>query len=249
MHPNSANVIRFDDEQCKLVVVQDQLQPCPYLDGVTARMPLRLPVGKVTPAVTDRLLEIGYRRSGDFVYRTQCPNCAECLPTRIHLPAFRLTKSWRRILARGDRELTIAWDPPQTDSRRIHLFNQHRDQRGLGCSDEVDRESYQGFLVESCCDSMELSVWCNGILVAIAIVDVGRDSVSAVYTYFDPSLGRLSLGTYALLKTIEWAKQNQRSFVYLGMYVATNRHLNYKARFVPQQRLIGGQWIEFAGRS
>jgi arginyl-tRNA--protein-N-Asp/Glu arginylyltransferase len=29
------------------------------------------------------------------------------------------------------------------------------------------------------------------------------------------------------------------------MYVAENKHLNYKARFLPQQRLINGVWQDF----
>tara|TARA_R110002049_G_scaffold2750_2_gene21425 strand:- start:193063 stop:193878 length:816 start_codon:yes stop_codon:yes gene_type:complete len=248
MHPNSSNQVRFADRQCKLVVVQDQLQPCPYLDGVTARMPLQLPVGSVTPAITDRLLENGYRRSGDFVYRTQCPSCTECLPTRIETSTFQFTKSMKRVLQRGDRELVALWDQPEVDSRRVELFNLHREQRSLGRGDEVDAESYRSFLVESCCDSLELKICLDDKLIAIAIVDIGQSSVSAVYTFFDPAMSRYSLGTYALLKTIQWARQSERPFVYLGMYVAANRHLNYKARFSPQQRLIRGEWVDVDDR-
>ena len=248
MHPNSSNQVRYADSQCKLVVVQDQLQACPYLEGVTARMPLRLPVGRVTPETTDHLLESGYRRSGDFVYRTQCPSCTECLPTRINAQTFAFSKSMRRVLLRGDRELSSRWDKPEVDSRRVELFNLHREVRSLGRGDEVDEESYRSFLVESCCDSIELRVFHESELVAVAIVDVGAVSVSSVYTFFDPSLGRLSLGTYSLLKTIQWAQTTERTFVYLGMYVAQNRHLNYKARFLPQQRLINGQWVDIVDR-
>ena len=244
MHPNSSNQVRYANDECKLVVIQDQLQSCPYRDGVTARMPLQLPVGNVTPAITDRLLEGGYRRSGDFVYRTQCPTCTECLPTRVNAVTFPFSKSMRRVLMRGDRELKTLWSRPVVDARRVDLFNLHREQRSLGRGDEVDAESYQSFLVESCCDSYELQMFLDDLLVAIAIVDFGQDSVSAVYTFFDPALHRFSLGTYALLKTIQRARQSQRKFVYLGMYVAENRHLNYKARFSPQQRLIRGEWVD-----
>ena len=80
---------------------------------------------------------------------------------------------------------------------------------------------------------------------AISIVDIGRTSTSAVYTHFDPRASRYSLGTYAILRQIEWARENGRQYVYLGMFVADNQHLNYKARFLPQQRLIEGRWYEF----
>lgn len=242
-HPESH--LRLPGAECRLVVVQDQLQPCPYLDGVTVRMPLRLPVGTVTAEVTDQLLVLGYRRSGDFVYRTQCPTCSECKPTRIDVSEFRPTSSMRRVARRGDRELTYQWGRPSVDAKRIWLFNQHRSLRGLGQGTPIDAEAYRSFLSDTCCDTSELAMYLGEELVAISIVDVGRTSSSAVYTHFDPRASRYSLGTYAILKQIDWARETGRQFVYLGMYVAANQHLNYKARFLPQQRLCDGQWEDF----
>lgn len=232
--------------ECRLVVVQDQLQPCPYLGGVTARMPLRLPVGQVTVDITDQLLAMGYRRSGDFVYRPQCPTCDECKPTRVVVDRFRVTGSMRRVLRRGDRDLAFSWGEPTMDARRLELFNEHRQQRGLGGDGEpIDADAYRSFLVDTCCETMELSVTLRDRLVGVSIVDIGRQSTSAVYTQYDPHVARYSLGTYAILKQIQWARQTSRKFVYLGMYVAANEHLNYKARFQPQQRLVAGKWTEF----
>ena len=242
-HPESHG--RLPGADCRLIVVQDQLQPCPYLDGITARMPLRLPVGSVTPVVTDQLLAMGYRRSGDFVYRPQCPSCSECKATRIDVLRFQLTTSMRRVQKQGDRDLTYRWGQPHVDAKRVWLFNQHRSLRGLGQgSGPIDAESYRSFLVDTCCDTVELAVSLGDQLVAIAIVDAGKTSTSAVYTHFDPAASRYSLGTYAILKQIQWAKETGRRLVYLGMYVAANRHLNYKARFMPQQRLFGDQWVD-----
>lgn len=244
-HPESP--LRLAETQCRLVIVQDQFQPCPYRDGVIARMPLRLAVGSVTQDVTDELLGWGYRRSGDFVYRTQCPTCQECQPTRVLVDRFQPTASMRRVLRRGDRELNCRWGEPAVDRTRLGLFNEHRRSRGLNSDgDRIDAEAYRSFLVDSNCESQELSVTLNGQLVAVSIVDIGRESTSAVYTHFAPEASKYSLGTYAILKQIERARQTSRKYVYLGMYVAENRHLNYKARFLPQERLTGDDWVEFA---
>ncbi|QDT09688.1 arginyltransferase [Planctomycetes bacterium K23_9] len=237
--------LRQTSGKCKLVVVQDQLQECPYLADTTARMPLRLPVGDVTPQITDELLAMGYRRSGDFVYRTQCPTCSECKPTRVPVATFKLTSSMRRVLKRGDRELTHKWGPPQIDQERVAMFNQHRLHRNLGSGEPVDEYSYGAFLNDTCCDTLELSVYRDQKLVSVSVIDVGENSISAVYTHFDPKESRYSLGTYGILKQAQWAAQTNRQFVYLGMYVADNSHLNYKARFGPQQRLCDGQWTDF----
>ncbi|HBJ33240.1 MAG TPA: arginyltransferase, partial [Planctomycetaceae bacterium] len=66
-----------------------------------------------------------------------------------------------------------------------------------------------------------------------------------VYTHFDPDYSKYSLGTYAILRQIAWAQQTRRQYVYLGMYVQENSHLNYKSRFIVQQRLIRGEWVTF----
>ncbi len=208
-------------------------------------MPLRLPVGTVTPSITDEMLACGFRRSGQFVYRTECPNCDECKPTRVEVDRFKMTPSMRRVFNRGSRDLICRWGPPAVDFDRIELFNRHRSERRLGAeSDLVDEQSYVAFLAESCCNSRELAIFHGDELVAIAIVDVGAQSISAVYTFFNPDAGRFSLGTFAILKQIDWARESGRRFVYLGMYVAANSHLNYKARFVPQQRLDEGVWTD-----
>jgi leucyl-tRNA---protein transferase len=244
-HPNGQ--LPLASGECRLIVVQDHLQPCPYLPGVTARMPLRLPVGGVSPSLTDVMLENGFRRSGDFVYTPQCPTCSECKPTRVDATKFCWTSSMRRVLNRGDRELETRWAHPTVDSWRVELFNRHRDVRSLGSRDEkVDSGSYRAFLTDSCFETRELSVRLDGQLIAVSTVDIGERSVSAVYTYFDPDFSRYSLGTYAILKQIEWCGENNRQYVYLGMYVADNAHLNYKSRFLPQERLCNGEWVSIA---
>jgi len=239
------NELRLPDDTCRLVVIQDQLQPCPYIPRETARMPLRLPIGNVTPEITDHMLALGFRRSGDFVYRTQCPTCSECKPTRLKIAGFHLTKSLRRVMQRGDRELMCRLKTPVVDERRVEMFNEHRRQRGLGLQeDTIEASEYLSFLCDTCCETLELAIYRDDKLVAISVFDVGRDSTSAVYTHFDPSESHFSLGTYAVLKQIDWARQSGRQFVYLGMYVAENPHLNYKARFQPQQRLIDDVWVD-----
>ena len=246
-HPDTH--YRLPKQKIQLVVVQDQMQLCPYRDQV-ARMPLRLPMGTVSPDCVDELLSLGYRRSGDFVYRTQCPECTACEPTRIAAQSFQLTKSMKRVLRRGERELECVIGPPQSGPARVGLFNHHRESRNLGNgSDPIDEESYRSFLVASCCQTLEIAIYRADQLVAVSIFDVGAESTSAVYTYFDQAFHRYSLGTYAILKQLQWARERGLQFVYLGMYVADNRHLNYKARFQPQQRLIDQQWCDFSDSS
>ncbi len=231
--------------ESRLIIVHDQPQPCPYLDGIVARMPLRVPIGRIDAAELDRLLELGYRRSGEFLYRTQCPTCRACQPTRVLVDSFVWTASLKRVQGRGDRELQSVVAPPSSDEDRLRLFNAHRRQRSLDRGEDgVDLDDYDAFMVASCCETVELTLWHQRTLVAVSLVDVGQQAISAVYTHFDPAYSRYSLGTYAVLQQIRMAQSSGRPYVYLGMYVAANRHLNYKSRFQPQQRLVDGCWSE-----
>ncbi|TWU65837.1 arginyltransferase [Crateriforma conspicua] len=230
----------------RMVVVQDMPQTCPYLPDQIARMPLQLPVVPIDPGFTDWTLDRGYRRSGDFVYRTRCGECQECQPTRIRVDDFRWTRSFRRVFKRGQRDLIQHWDRPVVTEDRVNLFNRHRTVRGLDHTDEaVDSHAYHAFLISSFGQVDEWSVWDGDRLIGISIVDVGQDCLSAVYTMFDPDYSRYSLGTYAILQQIVRAQREKLSFVYLGMYVKDNPHLNYKARFGPQERLRDEAWSTF----
>lgn len=228
----------------RLVVVYDALQECPYLDGKVARMPLEYPREKLMPSDLDRLLELGYRRTGSLLYRTHCPDCQQCLPTRVDTGTFEITRSMKRILNRGERELKMTWGRALVDPERLRLFNEHRAERELSQNGPADLADYHEFLVATCVETAELTFHIDGKLIGIAIVDLGDNSLNAVYTHFDPDYGRYSIGTLAVLKQIQLARQTGRKYVYLGLYVADNSHLNYKRRFRPQQRLIGGNWCE-----
>jgi arginine-tRNA-protein transferase len=137
---------------------------------------------------------------------------------------------------------------PQCDDQRLLLFNRHNQERALDVRRQgpADVEEYRTFLVESICQTMEWTFWLEDELVAVSTVDYGATGLSAVYCYFNPDHGSLSLGTYSILKLFQFAEETGRTYVYLGLYVAENRHLKYKSRFVPQERRVKYKWIPFA---
>lgn len=219
---------------------------CAYLPEQTAYMPLSLPAGSLSAEQADAVLALGYRRSGWFYYRTRCPACSACEPVRINVETLQPTRSQRRALKKGDAVLRCEIQEPSVDNRRLELFNAHRQTRGLAAGDDaIDEAGYRSFLVHSHIEVWELGIYLDDQLVAVAICDVAQLSLSAVYCYFDPDYSRLSLGTYAIMRQWQLAAQTGRRWLYLGMFVAANRHLSYKARFTPHQRWINSHWQTF----
>lgn len=232
---------------CGEIVVFDDEHDCAYLPGRTARLPHRFPLAQLSPEEFDGRLEEGDRRSGVLLYRPQCPGCRACEPIRLDMRRFAPSRTQRRVHKRGDKLLTLHIGPPLVDLSRVELFNKHRTLRRLDHGDEpIDEQGYAHFLTETCCDTWELSYFLDQRLVCVAIADVGEDSMSAVYAYFDPELAALSLGTYSILKQAELCRRSSRRYLYLGFYIAQSPHMAYKAKFHPHERRIGNQWREFA---
>jgi arginine-tRNA-protein transferase len=228
------------------IVVFDSAHACSYLPGRTARLPYRHPMSMLTPEQFDQRLAEGDRRSGVFLYRTQCPACRACQPIRLDVERFRPDATQRRMQRRGDALLHVEIGEPVVDERRVRLFNLHRDGRGLASGDSpLDQQSYTEFLTDTCCQTLEFSFWHDGRLVASAIADAGQEALSAVYCFYDPSFKLLSLGTYSVLREVEFCRATGRQYLYLGFFIAESPHMSYKARFRPHQRLMDGQWREF----
>lgn len=228
-----------------LQVIADDTSDCSYLADQTARLPMCLPTSTVSRSRFDKLMEAGYRRTGTFYYNTQCPNCSACEPLRLDVNRFQLSRSFRRVIQRASG-LRIELDKPEADERRVELFNLHRQGRQLARSDaDLGVQDYRSFLMHAPNLSLELSIWQADKLLSVAITDVGQDCLSAVYCCFDPEYSELSLGTLSILKQIELALAQKMKWLYLGLYVAANQHLSYKARFKPHQRRINGCWQDF----
>jgi arginine-tRNA-protein transferase len=86
----------------------------------------------------------------------------------------------------------------------------------------------------------------SGALLAVALTDVLSDGLSMVYSFFDPEAEARSLGTYMILDHIQRAERMGLRYVYLGYWVRGSRKMDYKGRFLPQERLMSDGWARVA---
>jgi arginine-tRNA-protein transferase len=84
-----------------------------------------------------------------------------------------------------------------------------------------------------------------GALFAVALTDVLSDGLSMVYSFFDPEEGGRSPGTFMILDHIERAKRMGLRYVYLGYWVNGSGKMDYKSRYLPQERLMPDGWVRF----
>ncbi|HHO49521.1 MAG TPA: arginyltransferase [Deltaproteobacteria bacterium] len=225
-------------------LVYDGLQRCPYLEGRVARMPLYRQLRRLSLAQADARFANAERRVGSCLYRTACPTCRACEGIRLPVADFRPSRSQRRVLKRwGDRG-RIEVGPVTFTQEKLELFNRHKQQRGLVADEdgEMSALGYASWLVQSCVLTVEMRYYFDDALVGVGVVDLGMESASSVYFYFDPDRSELSPGVFSALEEIELCRRSGRRYLYLGLYVEGCRHLSYKANYKPHERLVDGDW-------
>jgi arginine-tRNA-protein transferase len=80
-------------------------------------------------------------------------------------------------------------------------------------------------------------------LLAVALTDVLSDGLSMVYSFFEPSEVSRSLGTFMILDHLARARRQGLPYVYLGYWIEGSKKMDYKGRFLPQQRLAPSGWL------
>ena len=210
---------------------QDHPHACSYLEHRLARNIYPDPAKKPDKKLYNHLIQHGFRRSGDHIYRPLCPNCQSCIPVRIDVNAFQFNRSQRRCW-KQNADLSMKIKPAEFNEEHFDLYCYYLAKRHAnGGMDNPSIDNYKNFLLSSWCDIGFLEFRLQDKLVAVAVTDFVFDGVSAFYTFFDPDLNKRGLGTFAILKQIELAKNYGLSWLYLGYWIKESNKMNYKSHF------------------
>lgn len=215
---------------------------CPYLDGRRARDLIVDPAFPMTDAAYGNLLEKGFRRSGSMYYRPNCPQCRSCVPVRVLVNDFRRTRRHKRIWKRNNHLRVRAQHPAYSehhyDLYRKYLHHRHSD----GMMQGQSRSAYMSFLHDARLTTVFYEFYDESELVMVAVTDVSLAGLSAVYTFYDPSKEKFSLGVYAILWQIRYAQQLGHDYLYLGYWINECRKMRYKSDYRPMEILTGDAW-------
>ncbi len=131
------------------------------------------------------------------------------------------------------------------DAEILDLYGRYLNARHPGSPMQSDNaEAFREMMLARWAHSVMLIVRQDGRLMAVAITDVTPIGCSAVYTFFDPDPGlkQRSLGTFAILRQIEFVRELKLPHLYLGYWIDGHPAMHYKQRFQPQEHLSTRGW-------
>lgn len=230
-------------ELARLKFYATQPHSCSYLPDEQATTLFLDPSQPMDAGVYADLSELGFRRSGDHLYRPHCQRCNACVPARIPVERFEPGRQHKRIFKRNV-DVTVTAARPRYTDEYFELYRRYIEQRHAdGDMYPPSREQFSTFLVRDLPFSKFFEFRTGSRLLAVAVTDLLPNGLSAVYTFYEPDEERRSLGRFAILWQINEALRLGLNAVYLGYWIKNCKKMNYKTQYRPIELLINQRWV------
>lgn len=227
---------------------------CQYLPGRTRRV-----LAMDHPDI-ERLMVMGGQRFGNEFCWTVCPNCQACVPSRIRIRDFKLSRSQKRTLRRNtDLRLQVGTVVPTEEKIRLfRLFLKERFDLVYDQFDDPARRDnfYHQWLMYRHGGTREFRYYLGDQLLGVGAVDAGKTAGYSHYFFYDPSFPRRRLGVMSFLRELRWCQETGREFLYIGFYNGLCRSMSYKSDFSGLELLLpdkgwvpANTYLESASRS
>lgn len=202
------------------------------------------------PAELDRLLENGWRPTGQAVYtsdylRTDDDELHGCLQIRLPLREFEFKKRQRKLLRRNRERFTTTLGPAGLPDDELLGVNE-RYMELYPHKSRIDLE----YNVTNDNGNKPLDTWILRIregrrLVAFSYFDLGQRVIYTKSGIYDPEYARDSLGLYTMLLEIELAVNRGFHYYYPGYFSPTYPAFDYKKRLgcMEYREVASGQWM------
>ncbi len=215
---------------------------CSYLDN---RQAITLFVDPDYPVVMQQyssLAKLGFRRSGENIYRPHCSDCGLCIPVRIPAEEFKPNRSQRRNKSLNS-DLTLKVKEAVYNDEHYQLYRNYMKGRHAGGGmDNDEPTSYESLITASWSSSKLLEFRLENKLVMVAVIDCFEDGISAVYTFFDPAYSNRGLGVFGILSEIDYVISMKLDWLYLGYWNPESNKMSYKSHYQPIEFFDGQEW-------
>lgn len=215
---------------------------CAYLPDRLARTLFVDPRQPLDSRIYSSLAEQGFRRSGDYIYRPGCHACNACKSLRIPVGQFQLSRRHRRCLSVNAR-IQVQAVPAEFQAEHFSLYQHYLANRHVGSQmSNPTPQQYLEFLATSWGISRFYEFREDDQLLAVSVVDELHNGLSVIYTFYDSTLGKRSLGTLSIIWLIQETRRLKLDYLYLGYWIAESRKMRYKADFKPHEIFDGQTW-------
>ena len=220
------------------------LHQCSYKESEKAATVFVDPDLLIDKPLNSKMSELGYRRSGAHLYRPDCDYCSACISCRVPVDDFVFSRSQRRIINRNSY-VSVVEQADLNSEMAFELYCRYVDKRHQGGEMfPASDEQFEAFIKTKTVDTRFFSFYENQTLLAVSVVDLLEQGLSAVYTFFEPDLPKRSLGSFVILWQIKKCQELGLPYLYLGYWVKGCRKMEYKSKFRPLEILTYGHWTK-----
>ncbi|HCL57808.1 MAG TPA: arginyltransferase [Spirochaetia bacterium] len=213
---------------------------CPYLEGKKTAVTYFF-AEDLSAQELSRYLSKGWRKFSRYYFKDNCTGCKLCVPIRIPVHTITLSKSQKRILKKNE-DVEVYFRPLSFRPEIYEIYRDHSE--GKFQNKDSDFETFlMNFFVPSA-PALQSEYYIDGKLAGVGFLDQSGNSLSSVYFIYKMEHAKRGLGTFSVLKEIEYCvKQNYR-YYYLGYFIENNEKMNYKNRFYPHELMDWktGKW-------
>lgn len=204
--------------------------PCTYIPDRLCRVEYFFAYD-LTGDDLEELLSRGWRKFGEYYFRPRCGDCRECVPLRVLVREFTMTKSQRRV-AKKCKDITVRFRELEYRDEIFEIYRDHSLKRFNKESDE--NEFFAAFYTRSC-PSIQSEYYIGNELIGVGFLDISRSGLSSVYYIYKSSVEEYRLGTFSVMREVEHAVSLGLHYYYLGYYIKENPHMEYKGHFHPHE--------------
>lgn len=212
---------------------------CPYLPEQQANIEYFFAT-HLTKLELTRYFSKGWRKFGTYYFKNNCPGCQKCIPLRIPVKDFKITKSYRRILKKC-QSIQMIVRPLEYRDEIFEIYSDHSWNR---FQKESNWEDFINSFYASATGSLQSEYYLGEELIAVGFLDCLTNGYSSAYFIYKTKYSDFSLGNFSILKEIEYTRSQGLKYYYLGYYIAENHSMAYKNYFYPNQKMDwkSGKW-------
>ena len=162
------------------------------------------------------------------------------MPIRIDPQQFKVNRNQKRTWNKN-RDITVEITPLTCSDEKLTMLEKFLAARYPG-RDSSAADYYNNFFLNHITNTVEFNYRIDERLIGVAIVDLSTFWFNIVFYYFDPAEERRSPGTFNILHLIDFCRQKEIKFIYLGYWIEDVRQMSYKSNFKPHYILRDGTW-------